>query len=152
MRSEYTPSELRILWRIVQRTVFIRMPLATAPGECWLSTYSRGKGYARIGVGTRVFYVHRAAYEIAVGSIPESLTLDHLCRIRSCWRPAHLEPVTLAENIRRGMSPTAINARKTHCPRGHAFTPENTYITRKRGNRACRICTRVKSFLLTPVA
>ena len=75
------------------------------------------------------------------GPIPEGLTLDHLCRVRACVNPAHLEPVTLRENTLRSPSaPTAINARKTECLRGHAFTPENTWVHRSR--RCCRECKR----------
>jgi hypothetical protein len=48
--------------------------------------------------------VHRDVYEQLVGPIPEGLVLDHLCRNRSCCNPAHLEPVTTAENVRRGLN------------------------------------------------
>ena len=82
------------------------------------------------------------AYELLVGPIPEYLTLDHLCRVRNCVNPAHLEPVTSAENILRGMSSPAQNARKTECLNGHAFTVENTLIN-VIGARVCRTCTRL---------
>jgi hypothetical protein len=76
---------------------------------------------------------HRFAYELLVGPIPAGLTLDHLCLNKACVRPDHLEPVSLTVNIRRA------NARRTHCKRGHAFTPENTYLD-KIGARQCRKC------------
>ncbi|TDD77726.1 HNH endonuclease [Actinomadura rubrisoli] len=84
--------------------------------------------------------VHRFVYESLVGPIPEGLVLDHLCRVRACCNPAHLEPVTDRVNILRGASITAANARKTHCDHGHEFTSQNTY--RHRGRRLCRACNR----------
>lgn len=79
---------------------------------------------------------HRFAYELLVGPIPEGLVIDHLCRVRSCVNPDHLEPVTNQENLRRAMS--------THCPQGHEFTDENTWCD-KRGHRQCRTCHRARS-------
>lgn len=71
------------------------------------------------------------------------LELDHLCRNRRCCRPDHLEPVTHKENVLRGMAPSAINARKTHCKRGHEFTAENIYPSPD-GVRRCRECRRLR--------
>jgi hypothetical protein len=103
----------------------------------WLGSLGSG-GYARIRLpGTRVM-AHRMAYELLVGPIPEGAQLDHLCRVRHCMAPAHLEPVTQAENIRRGEAGRH-NKVKTVCKRGHAYTPENTRI-RRNGTRACRKC------------
>jgi hypothetical protein len=109
-------------------------------GECWLWTASqRGNGYGQFTVNGKGVSAHRFAYELMIGPIPEGLDLDHLCRARACVNPAHLEPVTNAENILRGTCPPAINARKTHCPRGHEYTPENTYVN-PAGGRECRAC------------
>jgi hypothetical protein len=82
---------------------------------------------------------HRLFYEQLVGPIPDGLQLDHLCRVRHCVNPDHLEPVTQTANVLRGIGPTAVNAGKTHCVHGHPFTPDNTYIN-KQGNRHCRAC------------
>lgn len=86
-------------------------------------------------------FAHRLAYEFSKGLIPEGKTLDHLCRVRHCVNPDHLEPVSRGENVLRGVSPSAINARKTHCSKGHDYNEENTKYLR-RGNRRCRICHR----------
>ena len=86
---------------------------------------------------------HRYYYELEYGPIPEGLDLDHLCRNRKCVRPDHLEPVTRRENVLRGVGPTAVHARKTHCPQGHAYTADNTH--RYMGKRYCMTCSRYRS-------
>jgi hypothetical protein len=99
-------------------------------------------GYARIEIERRIRhsgYIHRFAYETWVGPIHPGFEIDHLCRVRRCCNPDHLEPVTQYANNMRSTSPTAINAAKTHCKHGHEFTPENTYIGRP-GKRVCRCC------------
>jgi hypothetical protein len=106
---------------------------------CWLWTGNRNpNGYGRFG--KPVQYAHRVAYEAMVGPIPDGLTLDHLCRIRHCVNPAHLEPVTAAVNTMRGTSPTVANTKKTHCPAGHPYDERNTAV--RGGKRACRECNR----------
>jgi hypothetical protein len=90
---------------------------------------------------------HRAAYMFATGPIPDGLVIDHLCRNKGCVNPSHLEPVSQATNILRGVDPAVTRRRhaaKTICKNGHAFTPENTKL-RKNGkcaSRACRQCSR----------
>jgi hypothetical protein len=103
--------------------------------ECWLWTASRvGGGYGRFHPTNGVsVYAHRWAYEQLVGPIPEGLQLDHLCRVRQCVNPSHLEPVTQAENIRRGALYVV------ECPKGHAYDEANTY-RRPGGQRSCRAC------------
>lgn len=107
-------------------------------GDCWLWTGCvRPDGYGVIGEGGRggrILRTHRVAYELLVGPIPEGLTLDHLCCDTTCCNPRHLEPVTIGENVRRA------TRRRTHCRRGHEFTPENTRV-RPLG-RECLTCRR----------
>lgn len=118
-------------------------------GPCWIwqGRPSR-EGYGRIGLdGGRhapVMLVHRFVYELLVGPIPDGLTLDHLCRVRLCVNPAHLEPVTRGENVMRGVGFAPENARKTHCPHGHEYDVANTWISPK-GYRNCRACNREKA-------
>lgn len=82
---------------------------------------------------------HRACYVAAKGPVPAGLHLDHLCRTPRCVNPEHLEPVTNKVNILRGVSFSAVNARKTHCSNGHPFDDANTYSP-PRGGRTCRAC------------
>ena len=107
--------------------------------SCWLwkgSTYQNGYGK----YGKRGHMVHRIFYALFKGEVPQDMSLDHLCKVRRCVNPDHLEIVTLVENVMRGDSQHAKNARKTHCKRGHELTVENIYIHPQRGHRQCRTC------------
>ena len=116
------------LWSYVDRTA-----------TCWLWTGAKSTGgYGRIYWSGKLLQAHRVVYELERGPIPDGLELDHLCRVRSCVNPDHLEPVTSRENLLRGVGASAANARRTACENGHEFTPENTY--RWRGTRGCKTC------------
>lgn len=126
----------------------------TKTDTCWLWTAYLRRGYGKIKISNRTVLAHRFAYEMLVGPIPDGLQLDHLCRVRNCVNPAHLEPVTSRENTLRGATPAALNAAKTHCKNGHEYTPENTYLikptkTQPNGARACRTCRRAAHSRLT---
>jgi hypothetical protein len=114
-------------WRKVDRT-----------GECWqwLPPPKReGYGQFWVSVDVGMAYAHRVAFEATIGPIPDGLTIDHLCRNRRCVNPAHLEPVTRGENVRRGEA-AEHNRIKTHCPQGHEYD-----IVTRNGRRACQRCS-----------
>ena len=110
---------------------------------CWLwsSSLTPG-GYALFRVGETKIPAHRWAYEQSIGPIPAGLQIDHLCRVRHCVNPSHLEPVTARQNVLRGEGLCSVNAHKTSCIHGHEFTATNTYI-RTAGGRRCRMCHRI---------
>jgi hypothetical protein len=122
---------------------------------CWIwQRWCNPKGYALAAVpGFRpAERVHRAAYTVWVGPIPDGLQIDHLCRVTSCVNPAHLEPVTILENVRRALGygpdwqpaprpkrthgPSA-SRRKDFCKRGH----EMAIHRRPQGD--CRLCRNI---------
>lgn len=111
--------------------------------DCWEFQGARDpRGYGRVSRKTYGYnLVHRAAYEVLVGPIPDGLVLDHLCRNPSCYNPAHLEPVTQRINTLRGETLTAAKVAQTECIHGHPFDEFNTYI-RPDGRRDCRTCHR----------
>ena len=110
---------------------------------CWLwQGYVSRQGYGQMKVDHRHWKAHRFAYVVWRGPIAEGLEIDHLCRVRRCVNPDHLEPVTHRENVRRGDLSLA-NARrhlaKTHCVHGHSY---GNAIVRPNGARQCRECKR----------
>jgi hypothetical protein len=106
---------------------------------CWIWTGSHdGDGYGRHYLNGSPCGAHRFAYELLVGPIPDGLVIDHLCRVRNCVNPAHMEPVTNAENVRRGGCSI-----RTHCPQGHPYDEANTRVAL--GRRHCRACGREKA-------
>ncbi len=114
-------------------------------GPCWLwtsviSRESYGLFYFGPRRRQRQKLAHVMSYEMAVGPKPVGLILDHLCRVRACVRPTHLEAVTDRVNILRGVSVSARNARKERCLRGHEFEPQRT----NRGQRICKTCINMK--------
>jgi hypothetical protein len=134
------------------------------PASCWIW---RGKPNT-LGYGTlrwvgfndeKTKMAHRMAYEITHGEIPDGLVIDHECHNaasecrldtkcphRLCCNPAHLAAKTRGDNVQAGRSGTR---NKTHCPRNHAYTPENTRWVNTRGTKArqCRTCAREKTAL-----
>jgi hypothetical protein len=101
----------------------------------WTGAITTGDnaGYGSFWDGSRAVRAHRYAYEIVHGPIPDGLTLDHLCRNRPCVNPAHLEAVSVQENIARG--------RRDYCRKGHSLSRPGEYkIRRRTGHRICVAC------------
>ena len=111
---------------------------------CWewiKATNEDGYGTIYVGLGKHV-KAHRFSYELYNQLIPKGLEIDHICGIRCCVNPQHLEIVTHIANILRSNCPPAINARKTKCIRGHTFSIHNTYY--ETTGRRCRLCHSMK--------
>lgn len=132
MPNQYTmPNTAERFWTKVQFTE-----------TCWLWQAAVRGGYGSFTLFGQSVLAHRYAYEFCVGPIAEGLEIDHLCCVTMCVRPDHLEVVTRRENnFRSLLTPTAINARKTHCIHGHEFNEANTYH-RSETERTCRTCQR----------
>ncbi|WP_338699141.1 HNH endonuclease signature motif containing protein [Streptomyces sp. Q6] len=109
--------------------------------ECWpwTAAVNPKTRYGQFRVGATIRGAHTIAVVYRHGPVPVGHVVDHLCRTRTCVNPHHLDVVTIAENTRRGMAPTAVAARENRCTNGHEFTPENT-IAKGDGHRRCRQC------------
>ena len=112
-------------------------------GPCWIWTSAlHDAGYGMLSINNRAVRAHRFAYLLLVGPIPPNTELDHLCRVRACVNPGHLEPVTHRENTLRGDTIVAAFALRTHCKNGHEYTVTNTGPG-PGSSRTCRACRRV---------
>ncbi len=136
VRMEHkTPVDVRF-WAKVNKTE-----------TCWLWVGAvTDNGYGNFRKKRKSIPAHRVSYELLIGPIPDGLELDHLCRVRNCVNPEHLEPVTRQENVKRGVGWAGENGnagarkRRTHCNQGHEFTPENTGIRSDGEGRLCKKC------------
>ena len=113
--------------------------VTTNPEECWLwqGAIFTQTGYGSCRLDGYHTTAHRVSYRLLVGEIPEGLVIDHLCRVRACVNPGHLEPVTQQINTLRGEGPTARKAKQLLCQRGHEFTFKAGW---KRPARRCDTC------------
>jgi len=111
--------------------------------ECWIWDGCRDQdGYGQFHYQKTV-RAHRFIYEYIYGPIPDGMTVHHNCGIRECVNPDHLELLSCRDNVLQNGGPTAINAAKTHCKRGHSFDEPNTYVD-KYGHRTCRACRKLR--------
>jgi hypothetical protein len=107
---------------------------------CWEWTGFLNKdGYGQFSICGKYVRPHRWAYEYFIEPIPDGLVADHLCENQTCVNPMHVQICPQIMNVLRGNAVSAINARKTHCIRGHEFNEENTHIN-KSNKRRCRMC------------
>lgn len=118
------PSPEKRFWGMVNKTK-----------SCWLWLGKLQDGYGRFAMYKKRYRVHQVSFQWEYGPIPAGLEIDHLCRVRHCVRPNHLEAVTPRVNVRRSDSPPGRHSRQTLCQRGHKFN-----ATDKRGNRYCKTC------------
>lgn len=136
-------------WKNLRRTYvkkpdlkrFEKLMIPEPMSGCWIwlgGIDGNGYGHFLTNAGNKSYLTlaHRWAYEYFIGPISKGLQIDHLCRVRACVNPKHMETVTPGENTRRGIRATA-----THCLRGHEFTETNTAYYRP-GARTCRECSR----------
>lgn len=139
-----------VKWDMIPEQVIDRFwSKVDATGPCWEWTKTKTRtGYGSWTVGSfpnkKTYATHRLSWEILVGDIPAGMELDHLCRVRHCLNPDHLEVVTRSENMLRAGATGSANRRKTHCPQGHEYSGENIYmqISNGRRSRSCMICRR----------
>ena len=102
----------------------------------WLGSQLDERGYGKMKLNGKSILAHRYSYELHKGPIPLNLTIDHLCHVKQCVNPDHLEAVTSGENLRRSNNPNMILMRSGKCRNGHQKTHENMQPI----NRACKIC------------
>lgn len=119
----------------------IRRKIDVDHAGCWLWRAAKnGKGYGLVNDQGRTRTAHRYVFELLRGPLIEGLVIDHLCRVRHCVNPQHMEQVTQCENSMRGDTVNARNAAKTHCPKGHALSGANLVPWAHR--RSCLTCKR----------
>ena len=120
---------------------------------CWIWQGNVDRyGYGTLYLNGKTVKAHRISYYLKYKYLTDGLVLDHLCRVRDCVNPAHLEEVTVSTNNKRGDCGKAVGQwqkNKTHCPQGHIYNEKNT-VYRKNNSclsgyaRRCRIC--IKSY------
>ena len=129
-------------------TVKIPCPVAGLEGPCLIFTGRKTKGYGRVTIGRCEILVHRYVWEQVHGPIPSWLEIDHQCRTKACCNINHLRLVKHQTNTTENVegSHWQINLAKTHCPRGHEYTPENTRSRPDKG-RDCKLCALLRAHL-----
>lgn len=116
-----------------------------AETQCWVWQLKKdSEGYGSVKINHKNWLAHRAAYHWFVGPIPDGKTIDHLCRNTGCINPAHLEAVTMRENILRGTGPGALAVRTNKCFRGHSL--DDAEILFRNGKPRSRACVKCKRY------
>lgn len=119
--------------------------VAILENGCWqwkAGKCNGGHGLFHLQGGKKNIKAHVWAYVKHIGRVPDGKELDHLCRNPACVNPLHLEPVTHRENILRGNSFAAMQARRTHCIHGHPLSGDN--LGYKDGHRWCKLCRHLR--------
>jgi hypothetical protein len=167
-KPAWTNDPYQLSWRVAAFKGSPRAPmplrerfeskLRPGPGDCWAwgGAHFKQTGYCCFSIKRadgkwRPTVAHRVAYELYIAEIPPGLVIDHLCRNRSCVNPWHMEPVTFAENVRRGWLANqgglpnwaSMPDWDGRCKHGHFITPETTVI-RKNGKQECRTCVHTR--------
>jgi hypothetical protein len=115
---------------------------------CWVwKGYIDKSGYGRLSINNRSEWVHRISFYIYNGFFPkDGMVVDHICRNRKCVNPEHLREATQRQNcLENSISRSYLNSLKTHCPKGHEYSEDNTKI-KYRNNikmRYCIECSRI---------
>lgn len=130
-----------------QETEFFKRVEKTDTCWLWIGNID-ANGYGRFYMNPKTTRAHRVSFFIHKGEVPTGLVLDHLCRIKHCVNPEHLEAVSNWENVARGIGITARNAQKTHCKRGHEMNEENT--RRPPSNPRARRCKKCEPLFWRP--
>ena len=140
-----TPEDIRLPSHVRKNIKVEDIPRHNAAERhCWTwAGCKTPKGYGVTWHKGKTQFAHRLIYLLIIGEIAKGLQVDHLCRNRSCCNPAHLEIVTLQENIRRGMQ----GILRTHCINGHLFTNGSYYESKCRGytKRDCKECVSIRN-------
>lgn len=124
------------------REIFLSLVDPEPMSGCWLWLgNARNPKYGCLQFNGKRTVAHRVSYELFVGPVPKSLTVDHKCRNTWCVNPNHLRAVTFKENVLCGFAPPAVNSRKMHCKNGHQFSEDNL-ARNQAGRRTCLACYR----------
>lgn len=127
--------------RILKRFEAKYIPVTESGCWLWIASCNRD-GYGTFGIGQKVFRAHRVSYELVYGQIAEELEIDHLCRVRCCVNPDHLQAIAHRSNVLRGQGLAATFARRTHCKNGHELGGDNVTIWKSSRARRCLACHR----------